>query len=60
MRLNAEVNKVLQMPDIREKLRGQLYDIQGGAPEELGRIVQDDVLRWGKVIREVGIKPDLK
>ena len=60
MRVNAEVNKALQLPDIRDKLRAQLYDIQGGTPEELARVVQEDFTRWGKVIREVGIKPDLK
>jgi tripartite-type tricarboxylate transporter receptor subunit TctC len=59
-RLNAEVNKVLGETDIREKLRSQNYDVQGGTSEELARIVAADVARWTKVIRDVGIKPDLK
>ncbi|MEO7403038.1 MAG: tripartite tricarboxylate transporter substrate binding protein [Burkholderiales bacterium] len=58
MRLNAEVNKALQLADIRDKMRSQNLDIQGGPPEDLARVVASDFVRWGKVIRDVGIKPD--
>lgn len=60
MRLNAEVNRVLREPEIAGRLRNQNYDVQGGPPEDLARIVAADFERWGRVIREVGIKADLK
>lgn len=60
MRLNTEVNRILQSPDIREKLTAQSFDIAGGTPEELAKIVQNDVARWGKVVRDLNIKVDAK
>jgi tripartite-type tricarboxylate transporter receptor subunit TctC len=56
--LNAAVNQVLAQPDLKEKLLAQSYETVGGPPETFGKVIQDDYERYGKVIRQIGIKPE--
>lgn len=55
-RLNAEVNRALQAPDLREKLLKQSYEPLGGTPERFAEVIHADIVRYGKVIKEGGIK----
>jgi tripartite-type tricarboxylate transporter receptor subunit TctC len=55
-RLNAEVNKALETPELREKLLAQSYDPLGGPPERFGEAIRADMDRFGKVIRDGGVK----
>jgi len=55
-RINAEVNKVLQMPDVREKLAGAGIAPGGGTSEAFAAFVREDYARWGKAVKESGIK----
>jgi tripartite-type tricarboxylate transporter receptor subunit TctC len=57
-RLNAEVNKVLQAPDLREKLAQQSYEPLGGTPERFAAAIRADMDRYGRAIKEAGIKPE--
>jgi tripartite-type tricarboxylate transporter receptor subunit TctC len=56
--LNAELNKALQAPDLREKLAAQLYEPLGGTPERFAAAIKADMDRYGKAVREAGIKPE--
>ena len=55
-RLNAEVNKALEAPDLREKLLAQSYEPLGGPPERFAEAIRADMERFGKVIRDGGVK----
>jgi len=57
MRLNAEANKALQIPAVRARLAELGYDVVGGTPEDYGRLIRAEMEKWGKIIREAGIKP---
>ena len=57
-RLNAEVNKALAAPDLREKLLAGSYEPLGGTQERFAEVIRTDMARFGKVIRELGIKAD--
>lgn len=57
-RLNAEVNKLLQMPDVREKIIASGADVLGGSPQDMARLYAADSTRLAPVIRESGIKLD--
>lgn len=58
MRLNGEINKLLSATDFRERLRTLNFEPRGGTPEDLGKTVANDLARWGKVVRDVGIKAE--
>jgi tripartite-type tricarboxylate transporter receptor subunit TctC len=55
-RVNRELVKALAAADVRDKLRAQGIDPAGTAPEELIAHQKQEVTKWGKVIREQGIK----
>jgi tripartite-type tricarboxylate transporter receptor subunit TctC len=57
-KLNAEINKALRAPDLLKKLNDQGADVQGSTPEQFGKLIQDDVARWGKVVKSSGAKID--
>jgi len=57
-RINAEIARILNSPEVKAKLVPQGMDIATGSPDELARIIREDDARWGKVIRDAGIKPE--
>ncbi len=57
-RLNAELNRVLQMPDLKEKLASQSYEPLGGTPERFAAAIKSDMERYSKAIRDAGIKQE--
>lgn len=55
-RINAEVNRLLQQPEVRERFLALGVAPLTGKPEALGDYLKFEVARWGKVIKEAGIK----
>ena len=55
---NADIARVLQMPDIKNSLASQGIEAVTSTPDALSAIIRDDYARWGKVIREADIKAD--
>ena len=50
--LNAEVNRVLALPDVKERLYREGADIVAGPPARLGTIIETDLATWKKLIVE--------
>jgi tripartite-type tricarboxylate transporter receptor subunit TctC len=57
-RWNAEINAVLQQPDVRELLARQGMNAIGGPPERLKQLVTDQLARWKRVAEQAGLKPE--
>ena len=55
-RLNVELVRILKLPEVHERLASQGYDPVANKPEEFARYLRAEVTRWGKVIREAGLK----
>jgi len=56
--INSTTNKVLAMPDVRQRIDGLAGIPLGGTPEELGRFMAEDVEKWAKVIKAGDIQPN--
>jgi tripartite-type tricarboxylate transporter receptor subunit TctC len=54
--LNREVNRALQMPEVRQRLTALGTEIAGGTPEALGGIVVREVQKWSKVVKDRNLK----
>lgn len=57
-RLNQEVVKALNSPDVREAAAGFGFELYGNTPEEFAAAIKTDQVRVSKVIRDAGIKPE--
>jgi tripartite-type tricarboxylate transporter receptor subunit TctC len=57
-RLNAEFNKALLQADLRKRLGDEGADPLGGTPEQFAALIRDDMVRWGKTVKESGVKLD--
>jgi tripartite-type tricarboxylate transporter receptor subunit TctC len=55
-RLHAELVKVLNAPDVRDRLNGLGADTVGTTPEQYTAFIQEEIVKWTKVIRAAGIK----
>jgi tripartite-type tricarboxylate transporter receptor subunit TctC len=54
--LNREVNRALQLPDVRERLTALGTEIAGGTPEALGETVRREVEKWTRVVKDSGLR----
>ena len=54
--LNRETVKILAMPDVKEKMAAHGIQAGGGTPEALGQFLGTEIDKWGKVVREAGIR----
>ena len=57
-RLNAELVKILDLPDIRKNFADQGADIAGGTTAWFDTFMREESARWGAVVRQAGIKPE--
>ncbi len=55
-RLNSEINRILQMPDVRERFRNGGVEPVGGTPEKFGEHLHSEIIKWGRVVKESGAK----
>jgi tripartite-type tricarboxylate transporter receptor subunit TctC len=55
-RLNTEVVKVLQMPEVREKIAAEGAAVLSGTPDQFTAFLKDEIVKWGKVVKDSGAK----
>lgn len=55
-KLNAELNRALQLPDVKASLAADGAEPAGGTPQELAKSIRDGSQKWGKLIKELGVK----
>ena len=57
-RLHQEIVKVLKSQEMRDQLFATGVESVGSSQEELAALVKSEIARWGKVIREAGIRDE--
>ena len=57
-RLDAELNRLLADPAIRERFHTLGFEVTGGHPAELTAIMQSEARKWSKVIEDAHVKPE--
>lgn len=55
-RVNAEMNRILGDPGVKERFRTLGFEITGGTPAQFAEVVQSESRRWAKVIKDARIK----
>ena len=57
-RINAEILKVLQLPATRERFAAEGFEAAGNTPAQFSAYIKAEQLKWGKVIKDAGIRAD--
>ena len=57
-KLNAELNKVLSTPEVKENWSKQGAVPMGMSVEEFGKFLREDVQKWSKLVKDTGMKVD--
>jgi len=55
--LNANIAKILTMPDVKEALAKQGLEASPTTPEALGRELKSDIAKYGKLLRDADVQP---
>jgi tripartite-type tricarboxylate transporter receptor subunit TctC len=54
--LNAEINRSLAAPELKERLSGEALDPMPMTPEEFGRYIREDIAKWTKLAQARNIQ----
>lgn len=57
-KLNSELVRILQTPQLREQLGEQGFELIASTPERLAEQVKSEIPKWTKIIREIGLQPE--
>ena len=57
-KLNAEMLRILAMPDVRERFLAQGVEPAGGTPEQFGEHIRAQMAKWAKVVADAGVKAE--
>lgn len=57
-KLNAALNKVIQMPDVRQRMQAADMTPGGGTPQEYGSLIARERVKWGDAVRRSGARVD--
>jgi tripartite-type tricarboxylate transporter receptor subunit TctC len=57
-RLNAEMTKASQLPDVKKKMAEMGLDVQMSSPEAFGTLIKAEMTKWAEVIRLTNVKAD--
>jgi tripartite-type tricarboxylate transporter receptor subunit TctC len=57
-RLNTEAVKIIKMPDTRERLGSQGFDLFPSSPQELAALMKSEHARFGKIVKDAGIQAE--
>jgi len=57
-KLNAEVVKILKLPEVRERLQAMGIEIAGNSPEQFAAFMRSETTKWGRIVKDSGAKID--
>ena len=57
-RLNAEIVKALNTPEVRQRLADEGAEVEASTPAELARFVHAEIAKWGKAVKDSGARLD--
>ena len=57
-KINSDIKEAVSAPDVREKLIAQGAVPRSSTPKELQALIDADLKRYGRIIREQGLKAE--
>jgi tripartite-type tricarboxylate transporter receptor subunit TctC len=57
-KLNGELNVILREPEMAKRLTAEAAEPLISTPEAFGKLVVDDIAKWGRIAKESGIRAE--
>jgi tripartite-type tricarboxylate transporter receptor subunit TctC len=57
-KVNADLKKVLGMPEVRDKLVALGFEVSPGTPQEFGAKIEREMAKVARVVKDAGIRAD--
>jgi tripartite-type tricarboxylate transporter receptor subunit TctC len=57
-KLNAALRKVIDSPEVQARFKNVGFEGFSSTPEELGAYMRTEIVEWGKMVKDAGIRPD--
>ncbi len=57
-RLNGEFVRILKLPEVQQRLRGEAYDIFADTPEQFAAAIRAEVAKWAPIVKQAGLRAD--
>jgi len=57
-RLHTEIVRILNQPDVRERLSGMGAELVGNTPEQFATFMQSEIAKWAKAVKLSGAKAE--
>ena len=57
-KLNVEINRVMQLPETQKRFASEGADPVSGTPEDFGRLITTEMVKWAKVAKSANIKAE--
>jgi tripartite-type tricarboxylate transporter receptor subunit TctC len=57
-RLHTEIVRVLRLPEIQQRLRGEAFEIPADTPDQFAAVIRAELAKWAPIVRESGVRPD--
>ena len=57
-RMNADIEKLISLPEFRERLAALAFDPVGGSPESVARYVNAEITKWATIVKETGARAE--
>jgi len=54
-KLNTEITKILNMPDVVEQFRNLGFEPQSSSPEQLAAFTKLEIVEYARIIKDIGI-----
>ena len=54
-RMHGETVRVLKLPDVVQRMRGEAYDIIGDTPEQFAQAIRTEIAKWAAVVKHAGL-----
>jgi tripartite-type tricarboxylate transporter receptor subunit TctC len=55
-KLNAEVARILNLPDVRQRFQNLASDPVANSPEQFGALIKSEIAKWAKVAKAANIR----
>lgn len=57
-RINSELVRILGLPDVRERLGAEAYELPADSPDSFAALIKAELVKWATVVKDTGVKPE--